>query len=100
MRTAFDPRDRSSPSAERHALGTRTVTRSCLGDPVDRRHVTLSGYARTAHSSERPRLRRRGRAPAPGRGPAVVAAARPDPTALASRVKGAARSCGPACGRP
>ncbi len=36
---------------------------------------------------ERPRLRRRGRAPAPGRGPAVVAAVRPDPTALGGRVR-------------
>ena len=49
---------------------------------------------------ERPRLRRRGRAPAPGRGPAVVAAARPHPTAHGSRLKGAARPFGPAYGRP
>jgi hypothetical protein len=47
---------------------------------------------------ERPRLRRRGRDPAPVRGPAVVAAARPDPTACGGRVKDASRSFGPACG--
>jgi hypothetical protein len=32
--------------------------------------------------------------------PAVVAAARPDTTAPAGRVKDASRSFGPACGRP
>ena len=37
---------------------------------------------------ERPRLRVRGRDPAPGRGPAVVAARRPDPAALDSARQG------------
>src|SRR6266508_2873474 len=45
----------------------------------------------------RQRCRRRVRDPAPGRGPAVLAATRPDSAPLPGRVKGAARPCGTAC---
>jgi hypothetical protein len=67
-------------------------------NPVEGRRVTLSGCAGTAHrvGTASPAAPRPG--PAPGRGPAVVAATRPAPTALGGRVKGAARSYDRPCG--
>jgi hypothetical protein len=62
---------------------------ACLADP-DRRQTRHAVRLRrdSPEGWERPRLRRRGRAPAPGRGPAVVAAARPDPAALGGAPQG------------
>jgi len=57
---------------------------------------TVSGSPRQPQGLERPRLRRRGRDPAPGRGPAVAAASRLIPRRSTARVKGAWRSFGPA----
>src|SRR6266540_339062 len=61
------PHSRPPPSAPRP---TRELA---APEPDEGRRVTLSGCAGPAHSvEERPRPRRRGRDPAPVRGPAAV----------------------------
>ena len=63
---------RNTPADSR---GTPLSSPSENSDPFDRRD-TLSGLRPLSTRRERPRLRRRGRDPAPVRGPAVVAASR------------------------
>jgi hypothetical protein len=90
-----------------HPLSTRTDDRSGHPKPAHRTPQEAEADAPrcpappdSSQGGERPRLRRRGRAPAPVRGPAVVAAAGQIPRRLGGRLKDAARSFGPAYGRP
>ena len=79
----------------------RTHPHGCHLDPhrrqLQQRHFPEAATASPATSGRR---RRRARDPAPGRGPAVLAASRPDPAPPPDRVKGAARPCGTAYGGP
>src|SRR6266542_1607429 len=106
------PAPAATPAPGTGRTGTRhgqTPAPAATPAPGTGRTGTRQGQTRHAvrlrrvssQRGERPRLRRRGRDPAPVRGPAVVAAARPGPTACGGRLKDASRSFGPAlAGRP
>ncbi len=89
------PTEDANHSPEEHPgdrPGTPAQQPEHTGQPDRQTRYAVRPSAAQHQGRERPRLRRRGRDPAPVRGSAVVAANRPDPTASAVRVKDAARS--------